>query len=201
MVRQRYTLPMTDLRALIASKEPQVGRERFIAVDGHAGSGKSTFASMLAEKLGAQVIRQDDFASWDNPFDWWPLIIERVFDPIKNGATTLNYPRTQWWDNNVPGPVVDQPVTDIMILEGVSSSRTEFRDYISLAIFVDTPKELCLQRGIERDKSTGKPVEEITKLWEGWIESEEKYMNRDNPKAHADLVIDGTTPIEEQVTF
>lgn len=122
------------------------------------------------KKYNAQLIQTDDFASWDNPYDWWPLVIERVFEPIKNGATTLNYPRSKWWENHQPEPVVDQPVAHIMILEGVSSLRKELRDYISIGIFVNTPREICLQRGIERDinNDTGKTEIEITAMWEKW---------------------------------
>ena len=190
-----------NLRKVLATKKPKVGQTLFIAVDGHGGSGKSTLATWLAEKIPAQVVQQDDFASGDNPLNWWPLVIERVFAPIQNRARTLSYPRSKWWENHYPEPVIDQPVTPVMILEGVSSSRKEFRDYISLSIFVDTPKKVCLQRGIERDGSTGKTKEELEKVWQGWFDEEDKYMRRDNPKAYADIITDGTKPFEEQIIF
>jgi hypothetical protein len=37
-------------------------------------------------------------------------------------------------------------------------------------------------------------------MWEGWFEEEDAYMRRDQPKEHADIVIDGTNPIGEQLT-
>lgn len=190
-----------QIQTLINSRQPKVGSVFFIAVDGHGGSGKSTLAKQLSEKLGAEIVHTDDFAGWDNPLNWWPLVIERVFEPIKKGMTTLNYPRSKWWENHHPEPVVDQPVTRVMILEGVSSLRKEFRGYISLGFFVDTPKELCLQRGIERDTSTGKSQEELTEMWTKWFEEEDIYIKRDNPKEHADLVLDGTRPFEDQVEY
>ena len=91
---------------------------KFLAIDGHGGSGKSTLAGILADKLGAEIIRIDDFASWDNPLNWWPLLIEYVFEPISKGARILSYPRSKWWVDHHPDPMVDQPVTDVMILEG-----------------------------------------------------------------------------------
>jgi hypothetical protein len=111
-----------DLLKLLSSKKPKVGQTIFIAVDGHGGSGKSTLAKWLSEQVNAQVIRTDDFASWDNPPNWWPLVIERVFLPIKNGAKTLSYSRSKWWKHHHPESAVDQPVTNMMILEGVGSS-------------------------------------------------------------------------------
>lgn len=173
-----------------------------IVVDGHGGSGKSTLAEMLAKQLNAEIIHTDDFAGWDNPLNWWPLIIERVFEPIMNGEKTLSYPRSKWWETHNPEPVVNQPVTPIMILEGVSSLRKEFRPYISYGIFVDTPLEVCLERGFERDKGQdGKSDEEIKQMWKQWYEKEEVYIKSDNPKAFADLIVDGTMQFEKQVDF
>jgi uridine kinase len=169
-----------------------------IAIDGHGGSGKSTLANHLADKLQAQIIHTDDFAGWDNPLNWWPLVIERVFEPIKNGEKLLNYPRSKWWETHNPEPVVNQPVTPVMILEGVSALRKEFRPYISYGIFVDTPLEVCLQRGFERDRGQdGKSDEEIRQMWGQWYKDEEAYIERDNPKEFADLVADGTKSFDE----
>lgn len=171
-----------------------------IAVDGHGGSGKSTLAMLLSEKLNAEVIHTDDFAGWDNPLNWWPLVIERVFEPIKNGEKLLNYPRSKWWETHNPEPVANQPITPIMILEGVSALRKEFRPYISYGIFVDTPIGICLQRGFERDKGQdGKSDEEIKQMWAEWYKDEEAYIKRDNPKEFADLVADGTKPFRGQI--
>lgn len=184
----------------VKATHPKVGSTRFIAIDGHGGSGKSMLAEILAKQLNAEIIHTDDFAGWDNPENWWPLVIERVFEPIKNSTTTLNYPRSKWWETHNPEPVVNQPVTDIMILEGVSALRKEFRPYISLSIFVDTPLDTCLRRGFERDKGQdGKSDDEIKRMWQDWYEKEEVYMARDNPKEFADLVLNGTRPFEEQI--
>lgn len=192
---------MIDLQEVLKAKSPKVGKTLFIAVDGHGGSGKSTLAKILAEKLSAQIIHTDDFAGWDNPLNWYPNVIKEVFEPIANGTKTLSYQPASWWENHHPEPVVSQPVSNIMILEGVSSSRSEFDDYISFRIFVDTPKDICLQRGIERDTGTGKSKEELTKMWEDWFDEEDKYIQRDNPKSKADIVIDGTVSFEKQISF
>ncbi len=178
---------------------PKVGSTIFIAVDGHGGSGKSTFAKYLSEFLNAEIIHTDDFAGWDDPIDWFPKIIEQVFEPIKNGATALSYQPASWWENHHPEPVAGQPVTPIMILEGVSSSRKEFEDYLSLRIFVDTPKDICLERGIERDSATGKSKDERTKIWQGLIREEDDFFEKYHPKDKAEILIDGTIPFSSQI--
>jgi uridine kinase len=194
-------LCMFDLKDYLSTKQPKVGSTLFIAVDGRGGSGKTTLAKLLSEKLEAEIIHTDDFSGWDNPLNWYLEIIKEVFEPVQNGAESLSYQPASWWENHQPDPVKDQPVTNIMILEGVSSSRSEFSDYISLSIFVDTPQEECLRRGVERDKSTGKSEEELVKMWKEWTEEENKYFDKDNPKVKADVVIVGTKPFEDQIKF
>jgi uridine kinase len=185
---------MNSLQLLIDSKIPKRGDVLFIAIDGRGGSGKSTLAKRLAQKLQAEIIETDNFASWDHPLDWWPLVIERVLEPIKNGVRTLSYPRSKWWPSHYPDPIIDQPVTKVMILEGVSALRKEFRPYIDIGIFVDTPKELCTRRGIERDlkADTGVTEAKIREEWEKGEANEDAYIERDAPQGYADIVVDGT---------
>ena len=192
---------MKTLLELIRHQRPKVGNTIFIAVDGHGGSGKSTVAEYLSGQLKAEIIHTDDFASWDNPLNWWPKVIQKVFEPINQGEETLNYDRSKWWENHNPEPAVNQPVTRIMILEGVSSMRKEFEPFININIFIDTPRELCFQRGIERDLSSGKSREELEAMWNNELDGEEGYMQRDDPKSKADIIIEGTKPINEQLKF
>ena len=116
-----------SISSLLESRQAKAGTTKLVAVDGHGGSGKSTFARLLADQLHVEVVHTDDFASWDNPKDWWPQLIKRVLEPIAARAGTLSCPRSSWWPDHNPEPVVDQPVGEVMILEGVSSLRREFR--------------------------------------------------------------------------
>lgn len=190
---------MQNIFQLINESTPKTGTVKLVAIDGRGGSGKSTFARLLADKLQASIVQTDDFAGWDNTLDWWPLFIEKVFDPICEGAKTLSYERSKWWENHHPEPVKNQRVTPIMILEGVSSLRKEFRPYISVGIFIDTPKEVCLQRGLDRDEgnNTGKSTADLTKIWEEWQRDENEYFARDDPMSFANFVITGTQPFNQ----
>jgi uridine kinase len=192
-----------DIVAEVSSREPRCGSVRFVAVDGGAGSGKTTLASMIATELGAEIIHTDDFASWENPISWWPDVISQVFEPVRDGATTLSYERTQWWEHEHRPPIVDQPVTPIMVIEGVSASRREFRDFLSYSVFVDAPKDIRMARGEKRDLELGisESPEKVHGYWKEWDDEEVKYFERDAPVEHADLVIDGTKPFEGQITF
>ncbi|HSX14840.1 MAG TPA: hypothetical protein VLE72_02935 [Candidatus Saccharimonadales bacterium] len=164
---------------------------KIIAVDGHGGSGKSTLAGQLSQELGATVAQVDDFASFDNPSDWTEKFVESVIKPIKAGAKSLSYSRSKWWPDHDPQPVEGQLVTPIMILDGVRSNRKELRPYLAYSIWVETPEDLCLARGIERDKKQG-TEEDIKKIWQDWLKDENAYIQRDQPKENSDIIVDGT---------
>lgn len=170
------------LRQLDGTK---TGEIKVVAIDGHGGSGKSTLAAKLAEELGAEVVHTDDFASPENPKNWWPDLIDKVLDPIKNGKTSLSYERSSWAPDHHPEPVKNQPVTPIVILEGVSSARKEFRPYLTYSVWVETPKELCIERGIERNG------EAMREQWEEWWNSEEEYIANHDPKSYVREIVSG----------
>ncbi len=146
---------------------------------------------MLSKKLSAEIIHTDDFASWENPMDWWIMTIEKVFEPIAGGAKVLNYKRSSWAVFHKSKSAVNQPVTKIMIIEGVGASRKEFDKYIGLSIFVDTPKDVCLKRGMERDN--GQYHNDALKMkWREWNKTEEEHFTKDDTKNRALIIVDGT---------
>ncbi len=68
---------------------------RLVAVDGHAGSGKSTFAGLLAERLGgAPVLHLDDIARHDELFGWTARLHDEVIGPLSRGETAHYAPTT-----------------------------------------------------------------------------------------------------------
>jgi len=191
---------MIDIKLLADARKPLTGPTLFISIDGHGGSGKSTLAKSLAPHLGATVIHTDDFASIDNPRDWGPRLVQAVFLPVESGETKLSYERSKCWSGHEPEPVIDQPVSEIMIIEGVGSSQLAFRKYIGMSIFVDTPVDICLQRGIARDLDAKAGSEmEIATLWKEWIQEEKIYFENDDPKNYAEIVVDGAARFDEQI--
>jgi uridine kinase len=155
-----------------------------IAIDGLGGAGKSTLAAALATELEAVVIHTDDFASWDVPLGWWPRVLAEVLEPLSEGRAA-RFQRYDWdrrelaeWREVAPGGVV--------ILEGVSSSRVAFRPFLAFTIWVETPRDTRLERGLERDGADALP------LWEGWMAEEDAWVEREHPRRSADYLVDGT---------
>lgn len=157
---------------------------KIIAVDGLGGAGKSTFAARLAKELaGAQVLQTDDFASWDNPLNWWPRLVKEVLEPLSHNQPA-RYRRTDWgnpdhqeWGELTPAECV--------ILEGVSASREAFQPFLTYSVWIETPRELRLTRGLERDG------EQARAQWEQWMADEDDYVRREKPGERADLVLPG----------
>lgn len=174
-----------DLEAVVARIVERAGPVRLVAVDGPGGAGKSTFAARLSTAAGgAPVVHTDDFASSDNPINWWPRLLEQVIEPLVTGGTA-RYQRYDWpseslaeWHTVEPAPIV--------IIEGVSSGRREWADSLSFVIWVETPRALRLRRGLERDG--GQAADD----WGRWMADEDAHYARDPTRERADLVVDGT---------
>lgn len=176
---------LAEIVARVRASEPRLGSTELVAIDGPGGAGKSTLAAQLGREFDAAVVPTDSIASWDNTLNWWPRLETEVLEPLGRNALA-RYQRYDWdqralaeWHEIAPGGVV--------VLEGVSSSRAAVRPRLSLSIWVDTPRSLRLTRGLERDGTAALP------LWEQWMADEDTHFTTDNTRAHADLIISGTT--------
>lgn len=188
---------MNRLRRAITRAKARIGTTVFVAIDGPGASGKSTLACRIAAAFGAEIIRLDDFSA-SAAFSWMERLRTEVLAPIEAGAISLTYQPESWW-GHTPAPVVDQPVTPIMIVEGVGSLHPDLRARWAVRLFVDTPASVCLERGIARDVSTGQPKMEIERLWRHWQAEEQAYLSAHDPAAAADFVVDGTRPFAAQL--
>lgn len=167
-----------------AKQPPSRMTTRVIAIDGAGGAGKSSLADRLADELGGvPIVRTDDFASWDNPLNWWPRLVEEVLKPLARNEA-IRYRRSNWerkqqekWGEVTPSGFV--------ILEGVSASREAFRPFLTYSIWIETPRYLRLRRGLERDG------DEARAQWEEWMAEEDDYVDRERPQDNVDLILPG----------
>src|ERR1700680_4015294 len=79
-----------------SAKAPGKMLSKVIAIDGPGGAGKSTLAAKISMALDdAPIIHTDDFASWENPLNWWPGVIEQVLKPL-SANKSAHYQRYDW---------------------------------------------------------------------------------------------------------
>ncbi|MEF9902565.1 hypothetical protein [Streptomyces sp. P9-A2] len=170
---------MHDLVSRIHRLAPSCGPVRLVGVDGHAGSGKSTFAGRLADALGgAPVLRLDDIASHEELFGWTGRLLSQVIGPLGRGDQASYTPYD--WRARAFGPPRPLPPAPVVVVEGVGAGRRALRPYLALLLWMDLPPEESWSRGRARDG------EEQRGFWDGWVGAERRHFADDpsRPFAH-----------------
>jgi uridine kinase len=110
-------------------------------------------------------------------------LLEQVLQPQAE-QRPARYQRYDW-DRAELAEWHDVPSTGYLLIEGVTSSRHEFRPYLAASIWVQARRESRLQRGLERD---GVQAQE---LWLQWQAAEDAYVQRHQPHTAAGLILSG----------
>lgn len=189
---------MLDIQNFLATHQPKNGRFFTIAIDGRGGCGKSILAELLKTKLPEFVALNGDdyFEPIKDPIVWGDFNDDRfahdVIEPLKTSSTFVYRP----YDWHAEPPITERKmeVTKGFCLERCYSFKFDL-DW-DLKIWVETPKEVCLERGKAREKM---PIEKILPAWNLWQQQEDEYIRNFQPHKKADIVIDGTKPFEEQL--
>ncbi|MFF9347578.1 uridine kinase [Streptomyces sp. NPDC014734] len=170
--------PAARLRALA----PSCGPVRLIAVDGHAGSGKSTFATRLSAALGdAPVLRLDDLATHESFFTWTGRLLEQVIEPLSRGETA-RYAPYDWVARTFAAPRALEPAP-VVLIEGVGAGRRALRPHLARLLWMDLPAAESWARGRRRD---GPP---LSSFWDGWTQAETEHFSADPSRPDADVLV------------
>ena len=124
-----------------------------IAIDGPAGSGKTTLANQLSKDLAnVEIIHMDDlYHGWSDAFSarLTASVINQILAPISQGVE-FNYEIYDWNSKKFYKSKL-VPKGKIYILDGVGSGQLQFRKYLSKIIWLDIADEEGLTRVINRD--------------------------------------------------
>jgi uridine kinase len=174
---------VTPVLELIADRRGAGGLV-LVGIGGHGGAGKSTLAAAIPD---AQVVPTDAF--WDGEGFAIERIRHEVIDPLLGGHEA-RYERWDWAERR-PGGVARVAPAGLVVVEGVCALHRMLRDAYDVRLWVDAPAELRLARGVARDGEAARHT------WlEIWMPREDRYVATDDPVACADLVVDGSRPLD-----
>lgn len=178
---------------------PHEGPAVLVAIDGAGGTGKSTLARELALlRDDVAVVEGDDFyrplaestraaltpiEAVDLLFDWERLRDEALA-PLLRGESA-RYRRYDWAAERLGSDISTVAARGVVVVEGVYVARPALRGHYDLIVVVDAPRGLCLERQLGRGENE---PEQIAR----WRDAEEWYLERQDPRRGADLVIDGS---------
>ena len=189
-----------SLTKYLSTHKPNNGRFYTVAVDGRGGSGKTSFAEYLKILLPDFIFLNGDdyFEPIEDKNVWGAFNDERfindVIKPLKIGSTFLYKP----YDWHTTPNITEKSIS---VAKGICIERCfsfAFELEWDLKIWVETPKDVCLERGLSRDKIQ---KDKVIKAWkEVWQPREDEYIKKNNPLEKADIVIDGSKPFTSSLS-
>ncbi|MFG2647434.1 uridine kinase [Streptomyces sp. NPDC048436] len=174
---------LSRLAGILLRRPPSCGPVRLVAVDGHAGSGKSTFADRLAEALGgAPVLRLDDIASHDELFGWTERLRRQVITPLSHGETA-HYETYDWNARRFGPDVRTLPPAPVIIIEGVGAGRRALRPFLARLLWMELPQGEAWGRGRHRDGTVQ------SEFWDQWEPAERRHFAKDPSRPFAQTLV------------
>ena len=196
---RRRVADVAELVVWVSTLRPAtLGGRRLICVDGGAGAGKSTLGDAVvtaAAKVGtARLVHTDDLLDgWAGLARLGPTLDEGLLAPLATGRPGA-YRRYDWLQERYVETLTVDPV-DTLVLEGVGSWSPGYAHAVTTLVWVDAPRDLRLQRGLERDG------EEMQQRWLTWLDDEAAHFLRAGTQEHADVLVDGTGASDQTVVL
>lgn len=158
-----------------------VDRRSVILIDGRSGSGKTELAALLADRLGAQVLRLDNVYP-----GWGGLDAGSAAVP---GILSSGRWRRWDWETSQPAEWHSIDPSRTLIVEGVGAIGRASRPLADYALWVELDDATRKTRALARDQY-------FAEHWEHWAAQEERLIAREQPRALADAVVDGNAVAE-----
>ena len=163
-------------------------RPILIAIDGPAGSGKTSLANQLASNLkSATTIHMDDlYNGWEDALTATLTrhLEEWVLDPLTQHQS-VKYQKFDWI-NSEYGPTVEVSDVELLILEGVGAAQARIRQQADLTIWIEVGAQIGLARVLNRDGA------QILPYMLKWQERESAHFIKDQTKENCQIFIDGS---------
>jgi uridine kinase len=170
-----------EVVALAESRPATLGACRLVAVDGPAGSGKTTLGAAVAELTGAQVVHMDDLMEGWNDMAGTGGQLRSIIEPLLGGRAG-RYRRYNWHEGRFDRSV-EVPPAPWLVIEGVGAGNPVIAAETTVLVWVEVDDELRLARGLERD---GVAMEDH---WRAWMRDEVAFFAAQRTAERADVVV------------
>ena len=180
---------LSDLTAKISDNKVK----SLILIDGAAGSGKTTLAVKIAERLHANLVHTDDVSWCADPIRWDEELLDGIVKPWSAGKKAA-YKPTGWKKENRPGAIEVDP-DKALIIEGMGAGRETLRAAAEYLIWVDTEPETARARVVQRDLANGEnggTVESVTEFADWWDSLLVPLFLEEEPWKYADIIVSGS---------
>ena len=185
-----------------------------VAIDGGSGSGKSTIALLIAERLGAALIPGDDFfaadipdAAWDSRTPEakaadvinWRRLRSEALDPLLAGRPA------KWHAFDFAAGVrpdgtyrmrsdfVERRPAKVIVIDGAYSTGSELAEMIDISVLVDVPVAERHKRLAARGNT------DSLRAWHArWDDAEQYYFTHIRPASSFDLVLTNASSTQRQ---
>ncbi len=160
-----------------------MAREHITLIDGRSGSGKTTYATELARRTGAQLLSLDDvYPGWDGLEAGEAHVLQHVLRAIATGQP----PRWRSWNwaDARPGTWHDLDPARPLVIEGCGAISPAARAFADHAIWIELPDDdEHRRRAIARDGDA------FARNWQRWARQEEWHAHLHDPRGTADEVV------------
>jgi uridine kinase len=159
-----------------------------LAIDGPAGSGKTSLANQLSNELNsATTIHMDDlYNGWEDALTATLTrhLEEWILVPLTQEAS-VKYQKFDWTGGEY-GPPVEIRDIELLILEGVGAAQARIRNQADLTIWIEVGAQIGLARVLDRDGT------QILPYMLKWQERESAHFINDQTKENCQIFIDGS---------
>lgn len=184
-----------------------------VGICGGSGAGKTTLVGELIHRLGPEVVSSVAFdayyrdlshitmqermqVNYDHPDSLdHELFVEHLHD-LRRGRV-VEIPIYDFASHTRTGEVTVVKPEAVVILDGILLLKfTKIRDLIDLAVFIDIPEAVRLDRRAQRDvRERGRDVDDVHRqFWETVAPMHDRFVQ---PTAeHADRVVTVDEPLE-----
>lgn len=181
-----------------------------VGIDGLGGAGKSTMVNSLKLQLQKNnyhlvVLHIDDFIHQryirynESKEEWYcyyniqwryDYLIKEILVPIQEGTGIDK--QIELYEKEKDSYILEPikiPRGSILLLEGMFLQRIELRKYLDYIVYLEVPKEVRLNRVINRDMYIGDPEDIKSKYERRYFPAEDKYIEEYAPAKNADFVL------------